>query len=110
MNRIVLALDGLDKEQALHLARTLNSRVAVFKIHDLYDRYGPIIIGELKENGAERVWVDVKLHDIPHTVALRAQALSKLLVDIITVHASGEVDMMKAAVDNFNGRGYSSRR
>jgi orotidine-5'-phosphate decarboxylase len=70
------------------------------KIHDLWDSYGPKIVDKLKLAGAAKVWVDLKLHDIPATVGKRAKAVADAGADIITVHISGGVPMMKAAVES----------
>ncbi len=93
-----MALDGLSIKRALSLARKLGSRCFAVKIHDLLDDQGPSIIGRLKGDGVERPWIDYKLHDIKDTVALRVKALVGNGAKIITVHASGGVPMMKAAV------------
>ena len=58
----------------------------------------------LKKAGAKKVWVDYKLYDIPTTARLRAKALAKSGCDIISVHASGGIPMMKAVKAGF-GKG-----
>lgn len=100
--RIILALDGAKNYQKM--VRELGDKVYAVKIHDLYDRHGPGIIAEIKKLGAKRVWVDFKLHDIPHTVNLRTQALARAGADIISVQTSGGVKMIKAAKEGF-GKG-----
>ncbi len=98
--RINLALDGFDLECAVSLSNLIGGRCNALKVHDLVDLEGaPRLIPVLKETGT-KVWVDYKLHDTPDTVGKRARALRKNGADIITVHASGEVKMMKAAVDS----------
>lgn len=96
-SRIILALDGMTLERAEALVRLLGDRVYAVKLHELVDTEGPSVISFLKKAGAARVWVDHKLHDIPNTVRLRAQALATQGADIITVHASGGIEMMQAA-------------
>ncbi len=99
MKRISLALDGLSREGALQLVKKLwVEPLCAVKLHDLLDTYGPGIIRELVEAGAEIPWVDYKLHDTKDTVALRVRALIRHGAKIITVHASGGVPMMRAAV------------
>jgi len=98
MKRICLALDGLSWGRAIELTKKLGQRLRAVKLHDLLDTYGPSIIRDLKEAGTEVPWVDYKLHDTKDTVALRARALIKNGAKIITVHASGGIPMMKAAV------------
>jgi orotidine-5'-phosphate decarboxylase len=97
--KIILALDGLSSGRAIELIMKLGQRLRAVKLHDLLDFYGPSIIVALKEAGAEVPWVDYKLHDTKDTVALRVRALIKNGAKIITVHASGGIPMMKAAVE-----------
>lgn len=97
-DKIILAVDELDLEQALLLAAALGQRVHAFKIHNLYDLHGPFAVRRLLEAGAQRVWVDAKLHDIPNTVRRRAEAIAESGADIISVHASGGTKMMEAAL------------
>ncbi len=99
MKKISLALDGLSPERALELTRKLGRLLRAVKLHDLIDRWGSVVIQRLKATGVKRVWVDYKLHDTKDTVVLRVKALIENGADIITVHASGGVPMMKAAVD-----------
>lgn len=92
--RVVVALDGMDPKPALNIARVLGPYVWGFKVNDLV--YSDLnIIKKLKRYG--KVFVDVKLHDIPNTVKNSVERISKLGADIITVHASGGLEMMRAA-------------
>ena len=99
MKRISLALDGLSAEHALNLVSKLGEWVRAFKLHDLLDAFGPSILQDLKQLGANRLWVDYKIHDTRDTVDLRVRALVRNGAKVITVHASGGVPMMKAAVN-----------
>lgn len=96
---LCLALDGLPVANALSLASMLGPYCYALKIHDLYDAEGPSIIERLKRAGAKKVWVDAKLHDTHETVRLRTKALVRNGANIITVHAAGEIPMMKAAME-----------
>lgn len=96
--QIIVALDGLDRDEALMLAWTLSSSVWGFKINDLLLSYGLSIIHDLKCLG--KVFVDPKLYDIPRTVANSVLRLASAGADLITVHASGGKKMMEAALDN----------
>lgn len=96
MKKIILAIDEIQElEQALALVKKIGRQVYAVKIHNLYDKFGSEIVTKLKESGAEKIWVDFKLYDIPNTVKLRTQNIS---ADIISVHASGGVRMMREAV------------
>lgn len=96
-NKIIIALDGITIKEALKIARKLKDSVWGFKVGDLlYDDSS--IIFKLKKFG--HVFADVKLHDIPNTVGNSVHRLSRAGADIITVHASGGIDMMRAAQRN----------
>jgi orotidine-5'-phosphate decarboxylase len=97
-SKICLALDGLSRSTALALVASLGAMCYAVKIHDLLDARGPSVIDDLKTAGAKRVWVDYKLHDTKDTVAHRVGQLVNNGADIITLHASGGMEMMKMAM------------
>lgn len=99
---IFIALDGLTKEKALRLVKQLHTSsyahvIAGFKVHDLWDRYGPGIVKDLKKAGAKIVWLDLKLHDTPKTTGLRAKMIKKSGADIVSVHASSGLHALREA-------------
>lgn len=96
--RIVVALDGIPLDQCLQLIRKIGPRPYAWKVHDLWDREGPAVVLSLRDGGSGWIWVDLKLKDIPTTVANRARAVFDAGGHILTVHASGEIEMMQAAV------------
>lgn len=106
-SRVIVALDGLSLDQAAELVEKIGHRVYGVKIHNLFDKYGTAAIVRLQQAGAEKIWVDAKLHDIPTTVGHRAKAISEAGADILTVHASGGAEMLKAAVNAFDGQVYA---
>lgn len=65
---------------------------------ELYYAEGPSIVREIKKRG-HKIFLDLKLHDIPNTVKKAMAVLSKLDVDMTNLHAAGTIDMMKAAVE-----------
>jgi orotidine-5'-phosphate decarboxylase len=96
-DRLVLALDVDDEQIALRLVSDLKDRVGLFKVgHQLFTAYGPDIVRKIIGMGG-RVFLDLKYHDIPHTVAKASAEAVKLGVSIFNVHALGGFDMMKAA-------------
>ncbi len=99
-DRVIVAADDLTLDQCLGLSSKIKDRVYAIKVHNLYDEYGPSVVGQLRDAGAPRVWMDFKGKDIPNTIRLRAKAIAKSGVDIITVHASGEIEMMMAALES----------
>ena len=98
-SRIILALDGMDKSACLELVRKVGDRVFAYKIHDLWDKHGPEVLSSFAYHNV-RMWVDLKLYDIPNTVGLRAKAVRESGASILTVMAKGEIEMMMAAVKN----------
>ena len=98
MSKIILAADGLSHSECVLLATQIGNKINAIKIHDLYDRSGAKIVKEL-QSWSVKVWVDLKLNDIPETVTLRTKALVENGANIITVHALGEVEMMAKAVE-----------
>jgi len=97
-DRIIVALDQPDLESALACARTLVGRAKWVKVGmTLFYREGPRAVAAMRDLGFE-VFVDLKLHDIPHQVEGAAASLGSLGAGMLTVHASGGADMMEAAV------------
>lgn len=95
--RIIVALDT-DAHTALALARTLQGKVEWLKVGmTLYYAEGPEIVTRLRDMGF-KIFVDLKLHDIPHQVEGAAREISRLGASMFTVHAAGGREMMQAAV------------
>jgi len=94
MSRVIVALDNLFREDAVTLARTLHGSVAGFKVHTLIDRYGAAVCEEIAQYGL--LMVDLKLHDIPHTMTLRATPFADT-ASYLTVHASNSAAIISAA-------------
>jgi len=96
--RLVIALDVDSGQEALRLVDELIGEVGMFKVgHQLFTAYGPDIVRKIRDKGA-RVFLDLKYHDIPNTVAKASAEAVKLGVSIFNVHALGGLDMMRAAV------------
>jgi orotidine-5'-phosphate decarboxylase len=97
-NPIIVALD-LPRSEAVGLAAALRGRVGWLKVGmTLFYAEGPRIVSELTDLGFE-VFLDLKLNDIPHQVGGAAAAIARLGVGMFTVHASGGLPMMCAAVE-----------
>jgi orotidine-5'-phosphate decarboxylase len=103
VSRIIVPLDVPSAEEAMELVDTLGDRADFYKIGlELYTRGGPPVARALVDRG-KRVFLDLKLHDIPNTVAAAVRAASDLGVDLLTVHASGGPRMLEAAVQARTG-------
>jgi len=97
-DKLIFALDADNYEEALSWVELLSGHVGMFKVgKELFTAVGPKIIESIKKRG-QRVFLDLKFHDIPNTVARAAQAAVKLNVDMFNVHASGGSQMIKEAV------------
>lgn len=96
-DHLIVALDVPEASQALDLVRTLKDEVGVFKIGlQLFTAYGPPIVGDVLAQGC-RVFLDLKLHDIPNTVANAVTEAARLGVDMLTLHTQGGEIMMRRA-------------
>lgn len=99
MSRLMVALDVPTRENALDLAAQTGDCAGYFKVGGrLFTAEGPDLVRELKHAG-NGVFLDLKFHDIPNTVAEAAVAATGLGVDFFDVHAMGGEEMMKAAVE-----------
>jgi orotidine-5'-phosphate decarboxylase len=96
-NKIIVALDVPTKKDALALVKQLGGEISFFKIGlQLYTAEGPDIVREIRNSGAS-VFLDLKLHDIPNTVARAVESAAELGVQMLTIHLSGGVEMIRAA-------------
>ena len=97
--RIMVALDRPDAAAAESLIRALEGIPCWLKVGmELFYAAGPAFVAGLKERGY-RVFLDVKMHDIPNTVKGGAASVTRLGVDLFNVHAAGGVRMMEAALE-----------
>jgi orotidine-5'-phosphate decarboxylase len=104
---VFVALDGLSDRQALRLVDRLGEDAPFYKIGlELFTLYGPRIARLLLDRG-KGVFLDLKYHDIPETVARAVGAASSLEPRFLTIHATGGEEMLRAAV---RGRGECSTR
>jgi orotidine-5'-phosphate decarboxylase len=97
--RIIVALDVPGEDELRRLVEPLSSRVGMFKIgKELFTSLGPRAVSLVRDRGGE-VFLDLKYHDIPNTVAGAVRAAARLGVSMLTVHASGGSKMIQAAAE-----------
>jgi orotidine-5'-phosphate decarboxylase len=100
--RLIFALDVASVQEALELVDLLRDEVGMFKVgKQLFLHAGPEIIRQIKARGAE-VFLDLKFHDIPRTVAKASAEATRLGVRLLDLHASGSVAMMKQTIAEVN--------
>ena len=98
-SRICIALDFKTKSDVENFLKQFEGESLYVKVGmELFYGEGIEIIKMIKEMG-HKIFLDLKLHDIPNTVKSAMRQLAKLDVDMVNVHASGGIDMMKAAIE-----------
>lgn len=104
MAELIVALDGMSEKEALDLVDRVGGAGSFYKVGlELYTRAGPGVVRALAHR-RKRVFLDLKLHDIPHTVAGAVEAAVDLDVEMLTVHAAGGPRMLEAARETAQGR------
>ncbi len=96
---VIVALDFPDREKTLAFLDRFTEEKPFVKIGlELFCAEGPDIVREIRRRG-HRIFLDVKLHDIPNTVKGAMAALSRLDIDMVNLHAGGTKAMMEAALE-----------
>jgi len=94
---LIVALDVPDRSAALKAVDQLSGHVGYFKLGlEIFTREGPRLVEEIRDRG-EKIFLDLKLHDIPNTVKGAVRSACQLGVHMLTVHASGGAKMLEAA-------------
>ena len=95
---VIIACDFKNKQETLDFLDLFKEEKLFLKIGmELFYAEGPDIVREIKSRG-HKIFLDLKLHDIPNTVEKAMKSLSNLNIDMCNVHAAGTIDMMKAAI------------
>jgi orotidine-5'-phosphate decarboxylase len=107
-SQIMIALDYPSAKEAIELIDQLDRLKPWLKVGmELFYQEGPELIKEIKRRGFS-LFLDLKLHDIPHTVKQASKSLTRLGVDMFNVHCSGGLSMMRAAVEGLLEEGEKS--
>jgi orotidine-5'-phosphate decarboxylase len=102
--RLIVALDVSTAGKARELVQRIGDAAGLYKVGlQLFTAEGPTLVRELVSSG-RKVFLDLKLHDIPNTVTHAARQAADLGVSMLTVHASGGAAMLRAAADGAEGR------
>jgi len=103
MAEVIVALDAGSEDEALRTVSALAPEASFFKVGlELFTACGPAFVGELRRRDL-RVFLDLKLHDIPNTVRGAARSAAGLGIDLLTVHATGGRPMIEAAWEGVEG-------
>ena len=98
-DRLIVALDRSDRLEILGIVDELSGLAGLFKIGlQAFVANGPSLVREISDRG-ERVFLDLKLHDIPNTVRKSVEEAARLGASMLTIHASGGEEMIRAASD-----------
>ena len=96
---VIIACDFASKEDTLNFLDKFTGKKPFVKIGmELFYAEGPAIVKELKARG-HKIFLDLKLHDIPNTVKKSMAVLSRLDVDMTNLHAAGTISMMEGALE-----------
>ena len=102
---IIVAIDEINFNKALDIINNLDSSKCMIKIGSVaFNSLGHKVIEYAAQKGFD-IFLDLKLHDIPNTVKKSIQGLSLLPIKMLTVHTSGGIDMMTAAMEAVSGKG-----
>ena len=97
---IAVALDAPDVDTAARWAQAVTPHVQVVKVGlELFCRTGPSVVDVVRGGSGVELFLALKLHDIPNTVAGAARSVARLQPRYLTVHATGGADMVRAAVE-----------
>lgn len=99
--RLILSMDFEEKESALQLLDELKDEIVYCKVGlQLFTKYGIPLLHEIKRRGF-RIFLDLKFHDIPNTVASAIKSLDSIEVDLLNIHATCGYDGLKLAKETF---------
>lgn len=101
-NSLIIALDFANRKEVEQFLQPFNGEQLFVKVGmELFYQEGPEIVHYLKGNG-HRIFLDLKLHDIPNTVKSAMKGLARLECDLVNVHAAGGKEMMQAAIEGLD--------
>lgn len=100
MKKVIVALDNMDQEQVISFLSQADGRLSFVKIGlENYLRYGQDFVKKIANDYQLKVFLDLKLHDIPNTIAKAISALEGLPIEFLTLHLTGGREMLISAVE-----------
>ncbi len=109
-NSLIIALDFANRQEVESFLHPFNGEQLFVKVGmELFYQEGPGIVHYLKDSG-HRIFLDLKLHDIPNTVKSAMKGLAKLECDLVNVHAAGGKEMMSAAIEGLEAGTVAGRK
>lgn len=108
-SKVIIALDTPEEEKALNIVKLLKHKVSIFKVGlELFCSQGPEIVKKINDLGC-KVFLDLKFHDIPNTVAGAAKAALSTQAFMFNVHASGGREMMRKVRETVDAASVSEK-
>jgi orotidine-5'-phosphate decarboxylase len=109
-NSLIIALDFANGSEVNRFLKPFEGRELFVKVGmELFYQEGPSVIHQLKEHG-HRIFLDLKLHDIPNTVKSAMKGLAQMECDLVNVHAAGGIEMMHAALEGLEAGSSAGRK
>lgn len=97
--QVIVALDNMPREDILNFLSKAGPRLQFIKIGlEMFCKYGPSFVNEVHSKFGQKIFLDLKLHDIPNTVAKSIHSLEGLPIDLLTIHLSGGRKMIESAL------------
>ncbi|MFN8369692.1 MAG: orotidine-5'-phosphate decarboxylase [Bacteriovoracaceae bacterium] len=101
IEKVIIALDGMNESEVFIFLKKVSSHFAYVKVGmELYYQHGPTIVQKIYNEFGLKVFLDLKLHDIPNTVSSSIKSLKNLPVHFLTVHISGGYEMLIQAKES----------
>jgi orotidine-5'-phosphate decarboxylase len=100
LDKTIVALDQMSEEEINYFLKSTDHQIKTVKIGlELFSKYGPSIITSIANNHQVKIFLDLKLHDIPTTVQMTLRSFKGLPIAFLTVHLGGGEDMLKMAME-----------
>lgn len=100
LNKTIVALDQMDEDEINYFLKCTSHQIGIVKIGlEAFSKYGPSLITRMASNHQAKIFLDIKLHDIPTTVQMAIRSFKGLAIEFLTIHLGGGEAMLKAAME-----------